>query len=387
MNFTLQDIGNAIDVIPNFPKEGIMFRDISGLLLNSDLYDFANKQMAKLVKNTKADCIAVIDARGFLFTGIAKELNLPIVMVRKPNKLPNCITFKYEKEYGFDELCITKDVIPLGSKVLLIDDLLATGGTFDGARQLIESIGSNVVGYLSLIELVGFDIKIDRSMVYSLLKYGKDQETKELLNLNIKNYIPLVNKYESYNRTIVFYHPSVESLAENYIANNINCRKGIIIWDKFADGQPNITFENMKQLENKNIVFFISLYDKANLFEQLSMLMIMPRQLIRSLDIYITYFSVGTMERVDQEGMLATAETMAKIISNSITVVTKTGPAIIHIYDIHALPIRFYSSDNVIIKLHTAIPLLLKKLIVIVLLFSQMRDRAKGLKDYSKISK
>ena len=91
------------------------------------------------------------------------------------------------------------------------------------------------------------------------------------------------------------------------------------------------------------------------------MLMVMSRQLIRKLDIYITYFSVGTMERVDQEEIFATAETMAKIISNCVHI-TQQGAPIIHIYDIHALPIRFYFTDNVIVKLESAIPLLKSKI-------------------------
>lgn len=359
---TLQPISDSIDVIPNFPKEGIMFRDMSGLLAKPNLFESAIENMAKLVKHLEIDYIVGIEARGFLFTGVARHLNCGFVMIRKPNKLPNCISVEYEKEYGTDTICINKDIIKPGSKILLIDDLLATGGTFDGGRQLIESIGSTVVGYLSLIELIGFDVKIDRSMIYSLLKYNKEQESKTLLNHHIKEYIPM--DIGTYDRgcTIVFYHPSVKSLAENYIANTPYCRKCSIIWGTFPDGQPNVSFEDMSQLENRRVVFFISLYDKANLLEQLSMLMIMPRQFIRSLNIYITYFSVGTMERVEHEGMLATAETMAKMISNCITVTTKEGPAIVHIYDIHALPVRFYFTDNIIVKLESAIPLLLKKI-------------------------
>ena len=179
----------------------------------------------------------------------------------------------------------------------------------------------------------------------------------------IKNFVPIEIKPQyNFANTIVFFHPSMESLALNYIANNENSRKGTIIWEKFPDGQPNIKFEKLSQLENKRIIFFMNLHDSTILFEQLSILKILPRQLIQSLDIYICYYSVGTMERVDEEGILATADTMANIISNCMEL-TKEGKPIIHIYDIHALQNRFYFDyTKVQIKLESGIPLLINKI-------------------------
>ena len=133
----------------------------------------------------------------------------------------------------------------------------------------------------------------------------------------------------------------------------------MVIWDKFPDTQPNIRFEPLSQLEDKRIVFFMSVYDTSNLFAQLSVIKVLPRQFIKSLDIYICYYSVGTMERVDEEGIIATAYTMANIISSCMES-CKEGKPTIHIYDIHTLQNRFIGFDynKVHVKLHSGIPLL-----------------------------
>ena len=377
MSFTLQDISNSITPVVNFPKEGVVFRDISPLLLNNRLFSYAIDLMIKEIKkcNLKPDYIAGFESRGFLFRELANKLYCGFVMIRKPNKMPNCITVEYEKEYGTDKICIT-NCIPENSNVLLVDDLIATGGTIYCGYQLIKAINCNPIGCIALIELVGLNMnpnfmKLNNCVnfpIISILEYEYNSESTNLIdipkhnvnNLSVKTYVPLILDQEIIDKfdTIVFCHPSIESLTDNYISSLACARKGIINWDVFPDGKPNITFEPVQQIENKKIVFFLDLYDTSTLFEQLSMLMILPRQFIESLDIYITYFSVGTMERVDKEGILATAETMAKIISNCIET-TRRGKPVIHIWDIHALPIRFYfDSNHVVIKLHSGIPLL-----------------------------
>jgi phosphoribosylpyrophosphate synthetase len=135
-------------------------------------------------------------------------------------------------------------------------------------------------------------------------------------------------------------------------------RRGDIQWNYFADGWPNITFEHMKQLENRHVIFLGSLYDKRNILEQLSMIMVLPRQFVRSLTICFPYFAPATMERVETEGTLATAETTAKIMSACLPT-TRHGPAELRVYDIHALPVRFYFQDNIVMRSVSAIPLLM----------------------------
>jgi len=105
----------------------------------------------------------------------------------------------------------------------------------------------------------------------------------------------------------------------------------------------------------------MNMFDKSKLLEQLSMIMILPRQFVKSLQIVLPYFAPATMERVDEEGVLATAETAAKIIGCCVPI-TRSGPATLRMFDIHALPIRFYFPDTVLIKLMSAIPLLIAQL-------------------------
>lgn len=398
MNFeTLSQISENIQVIENFPKQGIIFRNISTLMKNGNLFKKSIEYMSLMIKsssNVKIDYLVGIESRGFLFSQLAIELGCGFVMMRKPGKLPTTKIVSYSKEYGTDSLTIEDNIIEPNSNVIIVDDLIATGGTLNAGVELIKMIGSNVVGVIGLIQLLGLELNqklIDSNVpILSLLKYQVDSLDNRLdMDINtylqpliqiqpkqdkifVKDFIPLeLNNYidnvnvESIDKihkidTIVFFHPSIESLANNYIIYNPNCRKGEIIWDKFPDSQPNIKFES--NLDNKRIVFFMSLYDTSILFAQLSMIKILPRQFIKSLDIYICYYSVGTMERVDKEGMLATADTMANIISNCMETCTEGKPTI-HIYDIHTLQNRFYFDYNKVqIKLHSGIPLLKKEI-------------------------
>lgn len=133
-----------------------------------------------------------------------------------------------------------------------------------------------------------------------------------------------------------------------------------IKWNKFPDGTPNINFPSA-QLENKNVVFLGSLYDVRNFFEQVSMTIVLPRQFIKSLTIVYPFYSTGTMERVDVEGTLATAETMFKMLTSPLPL-TRSGPSNLIIYDIHAVVERFYPTDQVFMRMKSAIPLLLEEL-------------------------
>lgn len=117
---SIQNVGDSINVIPDFPEKGIMFRDISSLLKDPKLFNFSITEMTKIISHLNIDYVVGIEARGFLFTGIAKELNCGFAMIRKPNKLPNYISVEYTKEYSTKEvLTITEGIIPAGSDVLL----------------------------------------------------------------------------------------------------------------------------------------------------------------------------------------------------------------------------------------------------------------------------
>ena len=143
--------------IPGFPKPGITFYDISPILEAPDLLKQTIDALCYKAKSFQPDLIGGIDARGFLFAiPIAYNLNCGSVMIRKSNKLPGkVITENYNLEYGSGELCIQKDRNLFGKRVLLFDDLIATGGSLNAAQSLVNKAGGHVCGALCLIELEG----------------------------------------------------------------------------------------------------------------------------------------------------------------------------------------------------------------------------------------
>ncbi len=149
------NLKDCITTIPGFPKEGIMFRDVTPILLNPEALDQTAEELAKVARETGATIIAAPEARGFMF-GIpaAMKAGLPFIPIRKPGKLPRkTIEATYELEYGTDRLQMHIDDLPKGSKVLIVDDLLATGGTVEAIARMIREAGSEVVGYAFVIEL------------------------------------------------------------------------------------------------------------------------------------------------------------------------------------------------------------------------------------------
>ena len=161
--------------IPDFPKPGILFRDITPLLASPRALRHAVGQMAAHFRDRAIDAIAAAEARGFLFAApLALELNAALVPIRKPGKLPyETISHTYELEYGSDSLEIHVDAIEPGSNVLVVDDLLATGGTVEACCRLVEKAGGKVVACAFLVELVGLGgaKKIAPYEYVSLIRY------------------------------------------------------------------------------------------------------------------------------------------------------------------------------------------------------------------------
>ena len=178
MNTTdvIANVKSKIRSVNDFPKEGIIFRDITPALKEPDVLKEMIDYLCDQFKDVKIDYIAGIESRGFIFgMPMAYKLNAGFVPIRKPNKLPaETLSQEYSLEYGTDKIEIHTDAIKEGDNVLIVDDLLATGGTAEAACKLIKKTGGNLVGIAFLIELEdlkGRD-KFDKDLkVVSMLKY------------------------------------------------------------------------------------------------------------------------------------------------------------------------------------------------------------------------
>jgi adenine phosphoribosyltransferase len=150
-----QAIRQLIRDIPDFPKPGILFRDITPLLADSRGLALACEAMAEPFRDANIDVVVGTESRGFIFgAAIARLLNAGFVPVRKPGKLPGAtIAEEYALEYGADRLEIHRDAVRPGQRVLMVDDLLATGGTMKAACRLVEKLGGDIAGISFLIEL------------------------------------------------------------------------------------------------------------------------------------------------------------------------------------------------------------------------------------------
>ncbi len=150
------DIKNYITEVENYPKPGISFKDITSLMADGKAYRYVTDEIKNLAKNLDVDVIVGPEARGFIVgCPVATALEIGFVPVRKPGKLPReVLAVDYDLEYGTDTLTIHKGDIKPGQKVLIIDDLLATGGTMEATIKLVEASGAEVVGLAFIIELV-----------------------------------------------------------------------------------------------------------------------------------------------------------------------------------------------------------------------------------------
>ena len=144
--------------IPDYPKKGILFRDITTLIKNAAAFKYTNDKIIELAKNIEFDKVAAIESRGFVFaSALSYQLQKPFILLRKKNKLPaETYSVDFELEYGKATIEVHKDSIEKNEKILVIDDLIATGGTAEAAAKLIEISGGKVAGFIFVINL--FDL-------------------------------------------------------------------------------------------------------------------------------------------------------------------------------------------------------------------------------------
>ncbi|NLE16507.1 MAG: adenine phosphoribosyltransferase [Spirochaetales bacterium] len=149
------DLDRVIRKVPDFPKQGVLYYDITGILAVPEAFQYCIDRMEVLCEGREIDAIAAVEARGFIFAApLALRLGLPLILVRKMGKLPNKVfTKSFELEYGCDVVCVQEVDIHKGSRILLVDDLIATGGTLKAAASMFEEHGALVEGFLGVIGL------------------------------------------------------------------------------------------------------------------------------------------------------------------------------------------------------------------------------------------
>lgn len=155
----MKKMEDYVRTIPDFPEPGIMFRDVTSVLQDPDGLKLAIDSMIKLLDGVEFDVIAGAESRGFIFGApIAYAMGKPFVLIRKKGKLPcETVSASYDLEYGSAEIEMHKDAVKPGQKVVLVDDLIATGGTIEAGAKLVEELGGEVVKMIFLMELAGLN--------------------------------------------------------------------------------------------------------------------------------------------------------------------------------------------------------------------------------------
>ena len=362
----------AIPAVLDFPKPGINFRDISPLLNNPTLRSWAVKKLIHQLAMTEIDVVVGLESRGFILGSMmAHELKKPFVMIRKPSKLPGPTEqVNYALEYNSSStLEIQQHAIAPRAKVLIVDDVMVTGGSLLAACELVVKLQGIPTGVCCLVDLVGLggSTKLlqayPRLTVVQLLQFSihetgsnlweqKDASLHSPFDLDRPRYFPQGTPF------ILLCHSSMNSLARKIQHHHPHLFTWLpVSWGEFPDGYPNVKFP--AGLMNKRVIFLASLYHKENFLEQLSLMRVLPRQGLKSLYMFYLYFAPGTMERVEQEGVLATADTVANITSSGFPRPAKESSTL-GIFDLHNPVSRFSFTDDLQYRTLSAIPELLR---------------------------
>ena len=169
------DLDSCIRKIPDFPKKGILFYDITSILANPEAFQYCIDCMVDIYKDRNIDAVAAIEARGFLFAGpFAIRLGIPLLPIRKKGKLPGVTLSKtYDLEYGQAEIEVHKEDVPVGKQVLLLDDLIATGGTLNAARSILTAGGAIVPEIFGVVGLpfLNYEKSLAPTPITTLINY------------------------------------------------------------------------------------------------------------------------------------------------------------------------------------------------------------------------
>ena len=175
---SIQMLDKNIRRIPDFPKPGILFYDITSVLVNPEAFKYVIDQMVELYKNKKIDAVAGVESRGFIFAApFAEKLGIPLILIRKKGKLPgDTYECSYSLEYGTATVEVHKEDIKKGQNILVVDDLIATGGTLAAAKNLIEQGGAEVTDFFGVIGLpfLNYQKVLGNCNVTTLINYDSE---------------------------------------------------------------------------------------------------------------------------------------------------------------------------------------------------------------------
>lgn len=357
----------------DFPKPGVDFVDVSPVFQDVEARKQCLGALTDKARNAHADLIVAVESRGFIYGApIADRLDLPLVIVRKPGKLPGPIfTQEVKTEYSETKLQMQKDAIPTGSRVIIVDDVLATGGSVTAARALVEQAGGVVVQYLFHVVLDKFESEQRANGIPAALVEKLVLRSAALLPPPpLPSFVPFVsgvvgigygqNQPWVKNRVLILYHPAMKRLAES-LAGREPWRFELappIQWNSFDDSWPNIKFPAI--LHGRKVLFLFSMSSMSSFAPQASLAMVLPRQGVKSLHIVIPYFAPGTMEKITEPGVLATADTFARMLSADMPS-TPSGPPVVSIFDIHNGMTRFCFRDAIRLQLSSMVPMAVAK--------------------------
>jgi len=169
------NLDDYIRKVPDFPKKGILFYDITGILARPEAFQYCIDTMVSIYRDKSIDAVAAIEARGFLFAApFAVRMKIPLIPIRKKGKLPGVtLSKKYDLEYGQAEIEVHREDIPAGKRILIMDDLIATGGTLKASRSLLEEGGAVVPEFFGIVGLSFFDYEkiLAPTPVTTLIQY------------------------------------------------------------------------------------------------------------------------------------------------------------------------------------------------------------------------
>lgn len=377
-----------LPAISDFPKPGITFRDVSPLMANPAVLQAVIQEFVNRLSLVPATHVVGLDARGFVFGSLlASAMNLPFVMARKPSKLPGKVeTVEYKLEYGTSSIQMQAGAVPPKSQVIIVDDILATGGTLLAAAELVKRLAGQVSAFCCVAEIMGLGGRENLQKQINvpqiiLTQCSSDAVTyqpyvskwasmQSMLAKSDYEDLPTLDDDSNYDSKednvsehekpfVLLFHPEMKLLADKLVSFHPHLfETRDIQWGHFPDGWPDLKFPT--DLANRRVIFLGSLLHRSNLFEQQSVAMVLPRQSIQSLDIYMPMYSTGTMEHITP-GVVATADTLAQMMSSCFPM-TKEGSASFNTFDIHHSTIRGFFDNRLPLNPMTAVPLLLNEL-------------------------